>query len=264
MTFQEKLNATAAKNNSLLCVGLDPQIDKLPEKFKGADNPLFEFNKWIVDQTKDLVCAYKPNSAFYEAEGAQGIEQLKKTCDYINNLGIPIILDAKREDIDSTNQGYARYAFEYLGVDAITLHPYLGGETLEPFLSHADKGFFILCRTSNKGAGEFQDLAVDGMPLYQRVAKNVAQKWNKNSNCMLVVGATYPKELAQIRSIVGEMTILVPGVGAQGGDLEASVKAGVNSKKSGVIISASRAIIYADSPKAEAQKLRDEINTYRK
>ncbi|MBI4226542.1 orotidine-5'-phosphate decarboxylase [Candidatus Roizmanbacteria bacterium] len=292
MKFQEKLDKIVRKNNSLLCVGLDSDLDKLPEKFKSKKNPQFEFNKFIIDTTHNLVCAYKPNSAFYEAEGADGIRELKLTCDHLkkNYPEIPIILDAKRGDIGSSNQGYIKYAFEYLKVDAITLHPYLGKESLEPFLDLKEKGFFILCKTSNPGAGEFQDLSVilnevkDPVPtksgrknasldssaspqndikLYQYIAIQVATKWNKNNNCMLVVGATYPKELVEIRKIVGDMTILVPGVGIQGGDIEKTIKAGLNSKKAGMIINSSRGIIFAKDPRSEAKKLWDKINFYR-
>lgn len=245
MTFQQKL----AASNSLLCVGLD----------YGE----FAFNKNIIDLTHDLVCAYKPNSAFFESKGAAGIEELKKTCDYIkqNFPEIVIILDAKRADIGNTNNGYVDFAFEYLGVDAITLHPYLGKEALEPFLKREDKGIIILCRTSNPGAGEFQDLMVDGKPLYQKVAQQVLS-WNINSNCLLVVGATYPEELGEVRKITGDMTFLVPGIGAQGGDLEKTMKMGLNSQKKGLIINSSRGIIFAENPREEAMKLRDQINSY--
>ncbi|MEK7070897.1 MAG: orotidine-5'-phosphate decarboxylase, partial [Patescibacteria group bacterium] len=240
LLFQEKLDKVIEKNNSLLCVGLDP---------KTADS--FSFNRTIIDQTHDLVCAYKPNSAFYEAYGAQGIEELKKTCEYIqkNYPEIPIILDAKRGDIGNTNEGYAKFTFEYLKVDAITLHPYLGSEAIRPFLEYKDKGLIILCRTSNQGAGELQDLKVDGVTLYRYIATRVKDSWNKNNNCLLVVGATYPKELKELRDLMGEMTFLVPGIGAQGGNVEETVKAGLNSDKKGMIINSSRGIIFADNPR---------------
>ena len=275
MTFQNKLNNVIKKNNSFVCIGLDSDLEKLPAKFRKFDIPQFDFNKWIIDQTHDLVCAYKANSAFYEAEGAKGIDGLKKTCDYLrkNYPDIPVILDAKRGDIGSTNEGYLKYAFEYLRADAITLHPYLGQESLEQFLNLKDKSFFILCKTSNPGAGEFQDLKI--IPswndrtkmvqstLYQHIASRVAKLWNKNGNCMLVVGATYPKELREIRKIVDNMTLLVPGIGTQGGDVEKTVKGGMNSKKAGLIINSSRGIIFSEDPSKEAQKLRDKINKYR-
>jgi len=265
MTFQEKLDLAVGKNNSLLCVGLDSDIEKLPAKFKSDKYPQFTFNKWIVDQTADLVCAFKPNTAFYEARGIRGIEELKLTCDYIRTTytNVPIILDAKRGDIGNTNRGYVKFVFEYLQADAITVHPYLGQEAVQPFLDQKAKGIIILCRTSNPGAKEFQDLPVTGEPLYKLVAKNVINNWNKNGNCMLVVGATYPEELAEIRKIAGDITFLVPGIGAQGGDLEKTVQAGLNSMKKGMIINAGRSIIFADNPKMEAEKLRDEINRYR-
>jgi len=247
MNFLQKLEKAISKNNSLLSVGLD--------------NSSFEFNKKIIDQTYDLVCAYKPNSAFYEANGAEGIEQLKKTFIYIQKKypNIPIIFDAKRADIGNTNEGYVKFAFDYLNADAITLHPYLGKEALQPFLDQKEKGCFILCKTSNAGAGEFQD--IDN--LYLTIAKNVSKSWNYNNNCGLVVGATYPKDLTRIRKIVGNMPILVPGIGFQGGDLEKTLKAGLTKEKSGLIINSSRGIIFAENPREEALKLRNEINKYR-
>lgn len=251
MTFQKKLDAIVKKNNSLVCVGLD--------------NGDVTFNKKIIDATHDLVCAYKPNTAFYEQRGFHGIEALKMTCDYIHKKypEIIIIIDAKRADIGSTNEGYVKFIFDYLGADAVTLHPYLGKEALAPFLERKDKGCIILCRTSNAGAGEFQDLKMGSKPLYKIVAKKVVKDWNKNKNCMLVVGATYPKELKEVRKIAGDMTFLVPGIGAQGGDVEKTVKAGLNSKKAGMIINSSRGIIFAQNPREEAMKLRTEINKYR-
>lgn len=254
MTFLKKLEKAAVANNSLLCVGLDPQ-----------SKSLFSFCRRIVDQTHDIVSAYKPNSAFFEAYGAEGIKELKKLCAYIQRKHpyIPIILDAKRADIGNTNNGYVSYAFDYLKVDAITVHPYLGREALKPFLDRKDKGIIVLCRTSNEGAGEYQDLLVKGKKLYMHVAKEVSKSWNKNKNCLLVVGATYPKEMKKIRAVVGDMTFLVPGIGAQGGDIKKSVKAGKNSKGSGMIISVSRSVLQAKNPRKEAMKLRDEINLYR-
>lgn len=269
MTFIEKLSGAVKKNNSLLCVGLDSDEPKLP-----AGQNQLSFNKAIIDATHDLVCAYKPNAAFYEALGAEGVETLKATCDYINENypEVPIILDAKRADIGNTNGGYVSFAYEYLGADAITLHPYLGGEALEPFLEIEDKGAVILCRNSNPGAGEFQDLSVDGMPLYEKVAHAVKDSWNTRGNCLLVVGATYPEEAAKVRKIVGDdMWLLVPGVGAQGADVEATVKAAQNSRGDGMIINSARGIIFASSgddfaeaARKEAKKLRDEINAHRR
>ena len=243
-------------------------LDKLKRKWEenkfvcvGLDQGEFEFNKNIIDQTADLVCAYKPQSAFYETEGTTGVEALKKTIQYIRDKdpGIPIILDAKRGDIGNTNKAYVKTIFDDLGVDAVTVHPYLGKESLEPFLNRADKGIIVLVKTSNPGAGEFQDLETGGKPLYQIVAKHVANDWNKNNNCAVVVGATYPEELKKVREIVGDMPILVPGVGAQGGDLEATIKNGLNSKKQGLIISSSRGIIFAPNPREATLKLHQEI-----
>lgn len=278
MSFKEKLDTAIEQQNSLLCIGLDPVLDKIPSHLHNEQYPLFSFNKDIIDATHDLAVAYKPNSAFFEAYGAEGISQLKMTCDYIRekNPAILIILDAKRGDIGSTNEGYVKYAYEYLQADAITLHPYLGREALGPFLNNPEKGCILLCRTSNPGAGEFQDMHVVGdahvrpVAFYKYIAEQVSKKWNTNQNCMLVVGATYPKELKEVRSIVGEMPILVPGIGAQGGDLEATLSAGLTEKKSGLIISAGRSIIYssngqdfAEKSREEATKLQKAINTQR-
>ncbi len=274
MTFREKLTRSWTKSNSLLCVGLDPDFDKLPTSLKDHPQALFEFNKAIIDATAELVSAYKPNSAFYEALGADGIEQLKLTANYLheNYPEISIILDAKRADIGNTNNGYTSFIFDYLGMDAVTLHPYLGQEALEPFLNYKDKGLIILCRTSNPGAGEFQDLLVDGKPVYRHVAEQVSKDWDTNGNCLLVVGATYPEEMKIIREIVGpDMPFLVPGIGAQGGDIEAVMKAGLNDNKQGLIISSSREILYASSgedfaeaARQKATATRDEINKFRR
>lgn len=272
MDFKTKVKNIWSENNSLVCVGLDPEVSKLPKHLQSVENPLFEFNKAIIDATADVVCAFKPNSAFYEALGTDGITQLKLTTDYIreNYPTVPVILDAKRADIGNTNNGYINFAYDYLQTDAVTLHPYLGHEALAPFLERRDKGAIILCRTSNPGAGEFQDLVIDGQPFYEHVAKTIAQSWNENDNCMLVVGATYPDEMKAIRALVGDMPFLVPGIGAQGGDVKAVMQAGVDSHGQGMIISSSRGIIYAsggedfaDAARTEAIKLRDEINQYR-
>ncbi|MEK7110044.1 MAG: orotidine-5'-phosphate decarboxylase [Patescibacteria group bacterium] len=260
MTFQEKLDRIIKKNKSLVCVGLDQNQ--------------FLFNKTIIEATHDLVCSYKLNTAFYESIGHEGIKALKDTCNYLIKKypEIPIIIDAKRADIGNTNRGYVQFVFTYLGADAVTVHPYLGEEAIRPFLDCKDKGIIILCKTSNPGSDEFQNLQVSipslydrakmVRPLYQIVAENVANKWNKNKNCMLVVGATYPNELKEVRSIVGDITLLVPGIGAQGGDLEATLKVGLNSKKQGLIINSSRGIIFAENPRNEAMKLRNEINKF--
>ncbi len=261
----EKFNKRAAEINSLVCVGLDSEYEKLPESFKKLPQPQFEFNKRVIDQTAEYAAAYKPNMAFYEARGEQGLKDLKLTMDYLREQypDIFTICDAKRADIGNTNLGYVKAIFDDLGFDAITLHPYLGQEALTPFLNRTDKVSVILCRTSNPGAGELQDLAVNGKPLWQIVAERVSKNWNENNNCMLVVGGTYPEEMKTIRSLVGGMTMLVPGIGAQGGDVEAVVKAGLNSEKLGIIINSSRGIIFAENPGEETKKLRDQINQYR-
>ena len=273
MDFKRKLSAAWAKNNSLLCVGLDPNMDMLPQHLRDSKTPFFDFGKAIIDATADLVCAFKPNSAFYESRGAAGVEELKQTCEYIRQAypDIPIILDFKRGDIDTTNSHYDKFAFDYLGVDAITVQPYEGRKAFKPFLERKDKGIIVLCRMSNEGSDEFQDMLVDGRKLYVHVAEHVRDEWNVNGNCLLVVGATYPKELAEIRQLIGdEMVFLVPGVGAQGGEVEATIRAGITTNGKGLIINSSRAIIYASAGKdfAEAARQqatasRDEINKYR-
>lgn len=272
MSFYNRLQNAITSHNSLLCIGLDPVEDRLPSHIKADAHPLFAFGREIIDKTHDLVCAFKPNSAFYEGYGAQGIQELKMTCDYIKARypEVLIILDAKRGDIGSTNEGYIKYAYEYLKADAITLHPYLGREANAPYLSQKDKGCIFLCRTSNPGSAEFQNKEIEGSPLYQHIAVTISKEWNKHNNCMLVVGATYPQELEEVRKIVGDMPILVPGVGAQGGDLETTLQAGLTSKKDGLIITVSRSIIYAsqqddfaEKARLEGQKIHEAINTFR-
>lgn len=265
MTFFEKLDAAIEKNNSLLCVGLDPEFDKLPEEYKSKPNPQFEFNKYVINQTAEFVCIYKPNSAFYEARGVKGISELKMTCEYISQQypEIPILLDFKRADIGNTNNGYVSFAYEYLQADAVTLQPYLGSEAIKPFLNKTDKGNFILCKTSNPGGGEIQDLEINNNSLYRHIARLAVKDWNYNNNIALVVGATYTDQLKEIREIAPDMIFLIPGIGAQGGDLENTLKNGLRSDKKGLIISSSRGIIFSDSPRAEAEKLRDEINSHR-
>jgi len=245
-TFLDKLKAGWNKKK-FICVGLD--------------NADLQFNKTIVDLTFDLVVAYKPNIAFYEAVENKGLQTLKEIIDYIREKSpdMPIILDAKRGDIGNTNEAYVKTIFDNLDVDAVTVHPYLGKESLEPFLKRTDKGIIVLVKTSNKGAGEFQDLMVEGKPFYQIVAEHVTKAWNTNGNCAVVVGATYPEELKKVRKIVGDMPILVPGIGAQGGDLEATIKNGLNSQKQGLIISSSRGIIFAPNPREATLKLHQDI-----
>jgi orotidine 5'-phosphate decarboxylase subfamily 2 len=261
----EKFETRAKNINSLLCVGLDPEVSKIPDRYRTAEYAQFEFNKFIIEQTHEYAASYKPNAAFYEAEGAKGIESLKKTCDYLkeNHPDVFIILDAKRGDIGNTNLGYAKFAYDYLGVDALTFQPYLGKESMSEVLNREDKALIILAKTSNVGSGEFQDLVVNGKKIWESVVENVSTKWNEHNNVMIVIGATYPEELQRAREIAPNITFLVPGIGAQGGDVEATVRAGLNKEKMGIIINSSRGIIFAENPREEAKKLRDEINLYR-
>jgi orotidine-5'-phosphate decarboxylase len=267
MNFIEKLHRAVQKNHSLVCVGLDPDPSRLPEK-----TGILAFNKAIIDSTSDLVCAYKPNLAFYEALGDEGYEALKQTVKYIPPE-IPVIADAKRGDIGNTSRAYAAALFDSLGCDAATVNPYLGFDSLEPFLQYADKGIFILCRTSNSGAGDFQSLNcltdTGPRPLFEIVADK-ARQWNTHGNIGLVVGATYPDELKSIRQQHPEMPFLIPGVGAQGGDIALTIKNGTGSHGDNAIINSSRQILYASrgadfagAARQAALTLRDEINKYR-
>jgi orotidine-5'-phosphate decarboxylase len=235
----------------MLCVGLDSEYEKLPDHVRqlGVHDSLVTFNRAIIDATKDIAGSYKFNSAFYEERGDDGLAALRESAVYAQEQApdVPIILDAKRADIGNTNRGYMRAVFDHYGFDAITVHPYLGAEALAPFLEREDKGIIVLCRTSNPGAGEFQDLDVGGEPLYMRVARNVTEKWNVRGNCMLVVGATYPEEMQKIRAASDDIPFLIPGIGAQGGDVEKTVRAGRDSRSTGMLISASRSIIFASS-----------------
>jgi len=262
----DKYNKRAKKINSLLCVGLDPDFNKLPEKFKSLPHPQFEFNKYIIEETHEYASAYKLNMSIYEDRGEKGLGEMKMTISYLqkNYPDIFTICDAKRGDIGPYNTGYVNSTFDVMGFDSMTLHPYLGKESLKPFLDREDKGCIIICHTSNPGAGELQDLIVDGMPLWQKVAEQVHYKWNSNNNCMLVVGATYPGEMKKIREVTGDMTFLVPGIGAQGGNIKEVMKAGRNSESLGLIINSSRGIIFSENPKLEAQKLCEEIRKYQK
>jgi orotidine-5'-phosphate decarboxylase len=227
------------KKQKFLSVGIDPFIQKLPDHIKSSSSSIgekmFSFNKAIIDATADIVGVFKPQSAHYEACGAEGIEALQKTVQYIRDQypEIPMILDAKRGDIGKTNDEYARFAFDYVGVDAITLQPYFGGEALEPFLSRKNKGCIILVHTSNPGADTMQDVHIKetGLPYYQHLAKMVAGQWNTHGNCGVVAGATYPEQLKEIRALIGNMPMLIPGIGAQGGDLDASVQNGLTEQR---------------------------------
>jgi orotidine-5'-phosphate decarboxylase len=270
MNWREKLQNITAKNQSLLCVGLDSDLGKIPEFLrKTSKHPLFDFNKAIIEATKDLVCAYKLNMAFYEAEGTSGFQALEKTIQVIPK-DVVIILDGKRNDIGNTAQKYARSLFDTLKADAVTVNPYLGKDSITPFLDYKDKCCFILCRTSNPSASDFQDLRISNQPLYQVVAQKI-RDWNVYENCGAVVGATYPEELKTVRSILGEtIPILIPGVGKQGGDIEKTVRNGTNAKKEMALINSSREIIFAgekedfaEHSRRKAESVRDEINKYR-
>jgi orotidine-5'-phosphate decarboxylase len=266
MNFIEKLSQISKKNKSLLCIGLDTDPELIPEK-----TGIFEFNKAIIDATADLVCAYKPNIAFYEAGGISGIEALKRTRDYIPH-DIPVIVDAKRGDIGNTATAYARSIFDYFKFDATTASPYLGFDSLEPFIRYRDRGVFILCRTSNKGAVDFQSLQCKTGRGHKMLFEIVAEKvneWNIAGNLGLVVGATYPEELKLIRTRYPEMPLLIPGVGTQGGELSQVVKYGVDITRQKTIINSSRQILYASksndfaaAARQAAQALRDGINGY--
>lgn len=250
MSFYRQLTDAARRNDSLLCVGLDPRADML-----SPGEGLFDFNRRIIDATSDLVCAYKPNSAFYEAAGVKGLEALHRTIAYIHETTcVPVILDAKRSDIGSTAEAYARAAFETWGADALTVNPYLGGDSVAPFTEYKDRGVFLLCYTSNPGAADFQALPCPVRPLYEFIAWRAAV-WNTG----LVAGATRPEALAAIRALAPEAWILLPGVGAQGGDLEASVTAGRREDGLGIIVNSSRGIIYAGDPRRAALELRRRI-----
>lgn len=250
MTFIDKLSAAWTANNSLLCVGLDPDIAKFPPHLRNQPDAIFAFCKAIIDVTADTACAFKPQIAYFSALRAE--DQLEAICDYIRSTHptIPIVLDAKRGDIGATAEQYAREAYERYGADAVTMSPYMGWDSVAPYLEWKDRGAIILCRTSNPGGSDLQFMTVDGKPLYQHVARLVADKWNTNGQCALVVGATFPEELAQVRSIVGDMPLLVPGIGAQGGDIQATVHAGKTANGSGMMINSSRAILYAKPDEA--------------
>jgi orotidine-5'-phosphate decarboxylase len=271
MKFLDQLANITLKNKSLLCVGLDPDLEKIPAHLRSEKAPIFAFNRAIIDATHDLVCAYKVQVAFYSAFAKE--QELADTIAYIHEHypKVPVILDAKRNDISNTAALYVREAFERYKADAVTVNPFMGSDSLHPFLEQKDKGIIILCRTSNDGAKDLQDLKiVDGKPLYWHIANKAVHLWNKNGNVLLVIGATYPEELAEVRAMAGNMTFLVPGIGAQGGDVEATVRNGISSIGSGLIISSSRAIIYAgkekdfaDAARKAAEQTREQINRFR-
>ncbi|HEU4851092.1 MAG TPA: orotidine-5'-phosphate decarboxylase [Telluria sp.] len=271
MNFINKLSAAWSANNSLLCVGLDPDIAKMPAGLQDLHG-ITTFCKQIVDATADVACSFKPQIAYFAALGAE--RQLEQVCEYIrsNYPSIPLILDAKRGDIGATAHQYAREAFDRYGADAVTVNPYMGFDSVEPYLEWPDRGAIVLCRTSNPGGSDLQFLESGGRPLYQHVADLVANKWNRNGQCALVVGATFPEELRRVREIVGDMPLLVPGVGAQGGDVKATVTMGKTAAGTGMMINSSRAILYAMPGAGEdyaaaarrvAIETRDAINLYR-
>ncbi len=276
MSFVESLKSAWRRNDSLVCVGLDPEPSRFPPALRRDADAIFEFCRTIVDATADLVCCYKPQIAYFAAHRAE--EALGRLIAHIHarHPGVPVILDAKRGDIGSTAQQYAVEAYDRYGANAVTLNPYLGRDSAQPFLDRADRGVILLCHTSNPGAADLQDLIVRPasgaeLPLYEHVAATIARDWNTHGNCALVVGATYPEQLAAVRSLVGDMPILVPGIGAQGGDVDAVVRHGATADGSGLIISSSRAILYAsagDDFAAAARRatleLREAINQARR
>ncbi|MDB5807381.1 MAG: pyrF [Betaproteobacteria bacterium] len=272
--FIQQLSAAWQANNSLLCVGIDPDVTRLPRQLASKPDAILQFGKAIVDATADLVCAFKPQIAYFAAADAE--DQLEELIAYIHQKypAIPVILDAKRGDIGATGDQYASEAFERYQADAVTVSPFMGSDSITPFTDYEDKGVIVLCRTSNAGGGDFQDLVIgEGQAktrLYQHIARVVAEKWNGAGNCALVVGATVPGELAEVRRIVGDMPLLVPGIGAQGGDIEATVMAGKTKNGTGLIINSARAILYASgkddyalAARKVAKATRDAINAHR-
>ncbi len=271
MTFIDKLRNRWQDADTLLCVGLDPDPARFPDAFVDDEDALFNFCRDIVDTTAEFACAFKPQIAYFAAHN-NGEAQLQRLIAHINatHPAIPVVLDSKRGDIGSTAEQYAVEAFDRFGADAVTLNPYMGRDSADPFLSRNDCGCVFLCHPSNPGARDFQELLVDCTPLYQHVARTIAEQWNGDGNCALVVGATFPEELKIIRGIVGDMPLLIPGIGAQGGDVEAVVKNGKASDGTGLMINSSRGILYAssgagyaDAAADAARELRDEINRYR-
>jgi len=270
-TFNQQLQSAWASQGSMLCVGFDPDPKRLPPSLQGKPEGIFEFCREIADATADLVCAFKPQFAYFASQRAE--TQLEKLISHLKDKypHIPVILDSKRGDIGSTADHYALEAFERYGADAVTVNPYMGFDTIEPYLKHAGKGVIVLCRTSNPGGSDLQFLNVDsGEPLYLHVAKLAAQKWNSSGQISLVVGATFPEEIAKVRAIVGDMPLLIPGIGAQGGDIDATVNAGriAGAPGTGMIINSSRAILYASSgadfaqaARAVAQSTRDALRS---
>lgn len=292
MNFFQKLEEKQKENNSLVCVGLDIDLDKMPShilrtnpkhdlreveksgssrlRSNNIEKIIFEFNKQIIDETKDLACVYKPNIAFYEVLGIEGLKSLKKTVEYIHSLDMPVIVDAKRNDIGNTAKAYAKGMFDFFEFDAMTVNPYMGTDTIAPFLEYKDKGVFILTRTSNPGAKDFEELQCENKPLFHHILEKTLEI-DKSGTAGFVVGATSPNELKEARELAPKSTFLIPGISAQGGDTESTIKLGTREDGLGAIINSSRGIIFASSGEdfAEAareatKKLRDEINKYRR
>jgi orotidine-5'-phosphate decarboxylase len=268
LAFADRLARALQTSGGLVCVGLDPDPARLPKDLAGVGEPaqtLYAFDRRIIDATAGIAAAYKPQIAFYSALGAE--DQLAASIRYIRERAPAalVILDAKRGDVGNTAEAYAREAFDRYGADAVTVNPYMGADSVRPFLARPDRGAILLCRTSNPGARDFQDLLVDGLPLYRRVAQRAAGLWNAHNNLMLVVGATFPREMAELRLAHPEVSFLVPGIGAQGGDLDATLAAGLDAQGAGLLISSSRNIIYAGGGAAgaireAATELRTAIN----
>src|SRR5690554_2452304 len=268
MNFKTKLEAAWTRSASMLMVGLDPDPSRFPAELQGKKDAIFEFCREIVDATAEYVCGFKPQIAYFAAQGAE--DQLEALCRHIREQhpGLPLVLDAKRGDIGSTAEQYAREAFERYGADAVTVNPYMGHDSVAPYLEWKDRGIIVLCRTSNPGGSDLQFLEDrDGTPLYLRVASMVADQWNKNEQCGLVVGATFPEEIAKVRARVGDMPLLIPGIGAQGGSIPDTVLAGRDSRGRGMMINSSRAVLYADNGEGwcaaaarVARETRDAIN----
>jgi orotidine-5'-phosphate decarboxylase len=268
-TFNQQLQSAWASQGSMLCVGFDPHPKRLPLSLQGKPEGIFEFCREIADATADLVCSFKPQFAYFASQRAEA--QLEKLIKHLKDKypHIPVILDSKRGDIGSTADHYALEAFDRYGADAVTVNPYMGFDTIEPYLKHAGKGVIVLCRTSNPGGSDLQFLNVNsGEPLYLHIARLASQKWNSSGQISLVVGATFPEEIAKVRAIIGDMPLLIPGIGAQGGDIDATVKAGsiAGAPGTGMIINSSRAILYASSgsdfaqaSRAVAQSTRDAL-----
>ena len=251
-TFAERLGRAQESSGSLVCVGLDPDLAKLPREFGAASDPLLAFNRRVIDATADLAAAYKPQIAFYSALGREA--ELVASIRYIRERAphAMVILDAKRNDIGNTAEAYAQEAFDRYGADAVTVNPYMGADSILPFLVRPQCGAILLCRTSNSGARDFQDLVVDGLPLYRRVAARAARDWNTLGNLMLVVGATRPDDLAELRQAHPELGFLVPGIGAQGADLERALDAGLDARGNGLLVNSSRGIAFAGGGTADA------------